>query len=211
MCRLLRRLQPYALSYPMLLVMLMNCSQTRFYRQGVPRWPHRKIKSITRSISSLQAALGKNPEEDLHLNDEISKLTAQRDHLLKNPTDSRTTTALAASVYYCAYRLGTVPTSKTCIKTEVPKRNLNRKAKGRGRREVKQEPCESRTISHDSPLSLAGGETAPVEYNQTIHTEYYQEATHAAAQYFPNMQRLDQCYTYTAYVLFSVGVVLSIT
>eukprot|EP01125_Pyxidicula_operculata_P005840 TRINITY_DN2039_c0_g1_i2.p1 TRINITY_DN2039_c0_g1~~TRINITY_DN2039_c0_g1_i2.p1 ORF type:complete len:251 (+),score=20.35 TRINITY_DN2039_c0_g1_i2:19-771(+) len=52
---------------------------------GIPRWPHRKIHSLNRSIQQLEATLGRNPEEDAIISKEIATRKGQINLLRTQP------------------------------------------------------------------------------------------------------------------------------
>jgi len=54
-------------------------------RNGIPRWPHRKIKSIEKMISNLELNLNKNPQEKEDIRSEIDLLTNKKIEIMKNP------------------------------------------------------------------------------------------------------------------------------
>jgi len=54
-------------------------------RNGIPRWPHRKIKSIDKRIRSLETSVAKNPDEEERIKQEISTLRSKKIFLMKNP------------------------------------------------------------------------------------------------------------------------------
>lgn len=51
----------------------------------MPRWPHRKIKSINKMIQVLEASLGKNDTDDTRIKEEIKILMQHREFVMKNP------------------------------------------------------------------------------------------------------------------------------
>eukprot|EP01113_Clastostelium_recurvatum_P006255 TRINITY_DN12834_c1_g1_i2.p1 TRINITY_DN12834_c1_g1~~TRINITY_DN12834_c1_g1_i2.p1 ORF type:complete len:219 (+),score=59.92 TRINITY_DN12834_c1_g1_i2:49-705(+) len=54
-------------------------------KNGIPRWPHRKIKSLDKMISSLEAAQAKNPEDGERIKQEIVALKSKKSFLMHNP------------------------------------------------------------------------------------------------------------------------------
>jgi len=54
-------------------------------RNGIARWPYRKIRSLDKRIATLEIAIVKNPEAEKQLNKEISTLHDKRKHLMKKP------------------------------------------------------------------------------------------------------------------------------
>lgn len=54
-------------------------------KNNVPRWPHRKIKSINKMIQVLEASLGKNETDDTRIKEEIKILMQHREFVMKNP------------------------------------------------------------------------------------------------------------------------------
>jgi len=54
-------------------------------RNGIPRWPHRKIKSLDKMISNLEMNLQKNPHEREDINQEIDLLRGKKKDILNNP------------------------------------------------------------------------------------------------------------------------------
>ncbi|KAF2070389.1 hypothetical protein CYY_008288 [Polysphondylium violaceum] len=54
-------------------------------KNGIPRWPHRKIKSIDKMILNLENTVPKSKEEELKINYEIQALLKKKNYLIKNP------------------------------------------------------------------------------------------------------------------------------
>ncbi|KAL6073855.1 RWP-RK domain-containing protein [Balamuthia mandrillaris] len=54
-------------------------------RNGIPRWPHRKIKSLDKMIKTLSAAVPKNEEDEERIKQEINTLKEKRSFLVTNP------------------------------------------------------------------------------------------------------------------------------
>jgi len=54
-------------------------------RNGIPRWPHRKIKSLDKMIANLEINLTKNPSEREEIIHEIELLKAKKLEIMKNP------------------------------------------------------------------------------------------------------------------------------
>jgi hypothetical protein len=54
-------------------------------KSGIPRWPHRKIKSLDKMIVSLEKSSAKNPEDQLRIAQELETLKNKRDFLMRNP------------------------------------------------------------------------------------------------------------------------------
>jgi len=54
-------------------------------RNGIPRWPHRKIKSLDKMITNLEVNLSKNPTEKEEINHEVELLKNKRQEIMKNP------------------------------------------------------------------------------------------------------------------------------
>lgn len=54
-------------------------------RNGITRWPYRKIRSLDKRISTLEIAIAKNPEAEQQLTKEISALHDKRRILMKKP------------------------------------------------------------------------------------------------------------------------------
>jgi len=54
-------------------------------RNGIPRWPHRKIKSIDKMINNLEINLNKNPQEREDIKGEIELLRHKKLEIMKNP------------------------------------------------------------------------------------------------------------------------------
>jgi len=54
-------------------------------RNGIPRWPHRKIKSLDKMISNLEMNLQKNPHEREDINREIDLLRGKKKDIMNNP------------------------------------------------------------------------------------------------------------------------------
>merc|ERR1719355_266886 len=50
-------------------------------KNGIDRWPHRKIKSLETMIEALEQHLPSHPE----LQDDVSRLREKREHLMQNP------------------------------------------------------------------------------------------------------------------------------
>jgi len=57
-------------------------------RNGIPRWPHRKIKSLDKMIANLNMNLEKNPQERDDILREIELLQSKKLEIMKNPTES---------------------------------------------------------------------------------------------------------------------------
>eukprot|EP01119_Soliformovum_irregulare_P004552 TRINITY_DN1559_c0_g1_i1.p1 TRINITY_DN1559_c0_g1~~TRINITY_DN1559_c0_g1_i1.p1 ORF type:complete len:289 (-),score=43.53 TRINITY_DN1559_c0_g1_i1:101-967(-) len=55
-------------------------------RNGIPRWPHRKIKSIDKMIANLEMNLAKNPNEKEEIHQEVQLLRGKKVEILQNPT-----------------------------------------------------------------------------------------------------------------------------
>ncbi|GAM22434.1 hypothetical protein SAMD00019534_056090 [Acytostelium subglobosum LB1] len=54
-------------------------------KNGIPRWPHRKIKSIDKMISNLENSSPKNADEEHRIKEEISTLKKKKAYLIKHP------------------------------------------------------------------------------------------------------------------------------
>jgi len=54
-------------------------------RNGIPRWPHRKIKSIDKRVVTLETTLPKTVEEDQRIKQEVSALKERKQYSMKNP------------------------------------------------------------------------------------------------------------------------------
>jgi len=54
-------------------------------RNGIPRWPHRKIKSLNKMQANLEANLLKNPGEHDEIIHEIELLKNKKSEIMKNP------------------------------------------------------------------------------------------------------------------------------
>ncbi|ELR19000.1 RWPRK domain containing protein [Acanthamoeba castellanii str. Neff] len=54
-------------------------------KNGIPRWPHRKIKSLDKMIGSLQAISPKSPEDEERIKQEIAALVNKKRYLITNP------------------------------------------------------------------------------------------------------------------------------
>eukprot|EP00727_Mastigamoeba_balamuthi_P012890 m51a1_g8223 hypothetical protein (357) ;mRNA; r:108755-110743 len=54
-------------------------------RNGIPRWPFRKIKSLDKMISGLESALDKSPEDSQAIVRELAALRSKRAQILRNP------------------------------------------------------------------------------------------------------------------------------
>jgi len=54
-------------------------------KNGIPRWPHRKIKSLDKMITTLEVSVAKNPEDEERIRQEIQTLKNKRLFLMKNP------------------------------------------------------------------------------------------------------------------------------
>jgi len=54
-------------------------------KNGIPRWPHRKIKSLDKMIRTLESTLGKSPEDDKRVIQEIVNLKNKKIFLINNP------------------------------------------------------------------------------------------------------------------------------
>jgi len=54
-------------------------------KNGIPRWPHRKIKSLDNRIANLQVNLDKNPQDRDDIAKEINLLQAKKGEIMKHP------------------------------------------------------------------------------------------------------------------------------
>ncbi|EFA76212.1 RWP-RK domain-containing protein [Heterostelium album PN500] len=54
-------------------------------KNGIPRWPHRKIKSIDKMISNLENSTPKNSDEENRIKEEINSLKKKKAYLIKHP------------------------------------------------------------------------------------------------------------------------------
>lgn len=54
-------------------------------KNNIPRWPHRKIKSINKMISVLESSMEKNPQDLDHIKEEIKTLIQHKEFVMKNP------------------------------------------------------------------------------------------------------------------------------
>mmetsp|Transcript_2613 Transcript_2613/g.3472 ORF Transcript_2613/g.3472 Transcript_2613/m.3472 type:complete len:316 (-) Transcript_2613:118-1065(-) len=54
-------------------------------RNGIPRWPHRKIKSLDKMIGNLNVNLAKNPQEKEEIFKEMEALKIKRSEIMKHP------------------------------------------------------------------------------------------------------------------------------
>jgi len=54
-------------------------------KNGIPRWPHRKIKSLDNRITNLQVNLNKNPQDKDEIAKEIDLLQAKKAEIMKHP------------------------------------------------------------------------------------------------------------------------------
>jgi len=54
-------------------------------RNGIPRWPHRKIKSLDKMTSNLEMNLAKNPHERDEITREIETLRGKKKEIMNNP------------------------------------------------------------------------------------------------------------------------------
>lgn len=54
-------------------------------RNGIPRWPHRKIKSLDKMIGNLNVNLAKNPQEKEDIFKEMEALKIKRNEIMKHP------------------------------------------------------------------------------------------------------------------------------
>jgi len=54
-------------------------------KNGIPRWPHRKIKSLEKMIQNLQRNLEKNPQDQKHILREIELLNEKKREIIKHP------------------------------------------------------------------------------------------------------------------------------
>eukprot|EP00026_Physarum_polycephalum_P006515 Phypoly_transcript_06560.p1 GENE.Phypoly_transcript_06560~~Phypoly_transcript_06560.p1 ORF type:complete len:420 (+),score=103.31 Phypoly_transcript_06560:282-1541(+) len=54
-------------------------------KNGIPRWPHRKIKSLDKMIMTLEVSVAKNPEDGERIRHEIHTLKNKKMFLMKNP------------------------------------------------------------------------------------------------------------------------------
>jgi hypothetical protein len=57
-------------------------------KNGINRWPHRKIKSVDKMIANLESVQFVSEEEKNKMNAEIDELKYKREYLLKNPNVS---------------------------------------------------------------------------------------------------------------------------
>ncbi|XP_049851263.1 uncharacterized protein LOC126325822 [Schistocerca gregaria] len=55
-------------------------------KNGIPRWPHRKIKSLDKMISTLESMHMKSPAQRERIEKEIAVLRSNKDYLMKNPS-----------------------------------------------------------------------------------------------------------------------------
>jgi hypothetical protein len=55
-------------------------------RHGIPRWPHRKLKAIEKTIESLEISAQKNPVDAIRIFSEIEELKRKRMEILQNPS-----------------------------------------------------------------------------------------------------------------------------
>jgi len=56
-------------------------------RNGIKRWPHRKIKSLENMIQTLQNTKFRNEKQEMRINMEIEELTQKKEQLIKSPSD----------------------------------------------------------------------------------------------------------------------------
>jgi len=54
-------------------------------KNKVPRWPHRKIKSLNKSIDALERTLSQHPEQSTTILSQISDLKSKKDTVMKYP------------------------------------------------------------------------------------------------------------------------------
>lgn len=54
-------------------------------RNGIPRWPHRKIKSLDRMIKALENTVASSPDEQDRINKEIAEMRNKKLSILRNP------------------------------------------------------------------------------------------------------------------------------
>jgi len=54
-------------------------------KNGIPRWPHRKIKSLEKMIQNLQRNLEKNPQDQRNIFREIELLNEKKREIIKHP------------------------------------------------------------------------------------------------------------------------------
>eukprot|EP01103_Thecamoeba_quadrilineata_P007566 TRINITY_DN17424_c0_g1_i1.p1 TRINITY_DN17424_c0_g1~~TRINITY_DN17424_c0_g1_i1.p1 ORF type:complete len:413 (-),score=83.26 TRINITY_DN17424_c0_g1_i1:297-1535(-) len=54
-------------------------------RNGIPRWPHRKIKSLDKMIRTLESTIAKTPEDEERIKQDIISLKNKKMFLMKNP------------------------------------------------------------------------------------------------------------------------------
>jgi hypothetical protein len=54
-------------------------------KNGIPRWPHRKIKSLDKMIANLEMNLTKNPNEKEEINHEVELLKTKKQEIMNNP------------------------------------------------------------------------------------------------------------------------------
>eukprot|EP01121_Diplochlamys_sp_Union-15-3_P008346 TRINITY_DN2211_c0_g1_i1.p1 TRINITY_DN2211_c0_g1~~TRINITY_DN2211_c0_g1_i1.p1 ORF type:complete len:126 (-),score=15.76 TRINITY_DN2211_c0_g1_i1:463-840(-) len=59
-------------------------------KNGIPRWPHRKIKSINKMIDTLHQSLPTStPEDAVSIRFEIETLEKHKEHIMQHPEISR--------------------------------------------------------------------------------------------------------------------------
>jgi hypothetical protein len=73
------------------------------FRNNVPRWPHRKIKSINKMIQVLEASLGKNETDDTRIKEEIKILMQHREFVMKNPDTLGTHSLSEKGFFSCRF------------------------------------------------------------------------------------------------------------
>lgn len=55
-------------------------------KNGIPRWPHRKLKSIEKSILALEESISKGSDDKDNIKKEIESLKLQKESLIKDPS-----------------------------------------------------------------------------------------------------------------------------
>ena len=81
------------------------------FRNGISRWPHRKIKSFDKQIAMLEAAKAKGGAPGLKAAEELEAIRQQKDFLVKNPNGHNASKGMksrrhaATRVSYHAYDL----------------------------------------------------------------------------------------------------------
>ena len=92
-------------------------------KNGIKRWPHRKIKSIDKMISTLESVQVSSVEEQERIEDEIRELKMKREFLLKNPNVSYKSVISKNTINSCTSKPQNKLPSTTLSKMDITKVN----------------------------------------------------------------------------------------